>query len=271
MRPDAPIGVFDSGVGGLTVVRQLMSALPDENIVYFGDTARVPYGTKSRETVRAYAADDTAFLLSHHPKLIVIACSTVSSVALDVVEELATGTPVIGTLKPSARLAAEHSISKRIGVIGTSATVASNAYQLEINAIDESAHVFSKACPLFVPLAEEGFAYHEATRLIAREYLSELASEQIDTLVLGCTHYPILKKIIGEVMNEIAGEPVRIIDAAEAVASDVAAVLREKRLLNDSGQTGVRQFFVSDVPQKFRAVAELFLGMELGGVSQVRL
>lgn len=290
---DAPIGVFDSGVGGLTVVRALMRHLPNERLIYFGDTARVPYGTKSRETIRKYAADDTRFLLSHRPKLIVIACNTVSALALDIVSALAldavsvlardavtdlasaasphTESPrveTLGVIKAGAELAVKKSRSKCIGVIGTSATISSGAYQTEITALDAAAQVFSKACPLFVPLAEEGFLQHDATRLIAKEYLSPLLAERIDTLVLGCTHYPILRPVLEEVIEEAAGNRVEIIDSGEAVARQVAQTLQESNLLSKQ-ETMPPQFFVSDLPQKFQSVAELFLGVALGRIEVI--
>lgn len=262
-----PIGIFDSGIGGLTVVRKIRERLPNERLIYFGDTARVPYGTKSQPTVRRYAADDTRLLLKYQPKMIVVACNTVSALALDVVEHLGNGIPVLGVLKAGARLAVERSKTKHVGVIGTSATISSNAYPLEITKLDPSAEVYSKACPLFVPLAEEGFIRHDASRLIAKEYLSELLSHQIDSLVLGCTHYPILKPMIADVV----GEGVNIIDSAEAVAMEVEAVLRERELLNPATNSELPKVLVSDLPQKFKAMFELFLGISLPDVELIEI
>jgi len=263
----SPIGIFDSGVGGLTVVRQIRALLPNEPLVYFGDTARVPYGTKSQPTIRKYAADDARLLLKYDPKLIVVACNTVSALALDVVKELADNIPVLGVITAGARLAVEQSKIKRIGVIGTSATVNSGAYQSEIYRIEKNAFVFSKACPLFVPLAEEGFATHDATKLIAKEYLTELLEANIDALVLGCTHYPILRGAI----RETVGNSVTIIDSAEAIARDIKSTLTEKSLLNSSMPCVPLKLLVSDVPQRFKSIAEVFLGVELPGIELVEV
>ncbi len=262
----SPIGVFDSGVGGLTVVRKLRDLLPNEHLIYFGDTARVPYGTKSELTVRKYAAEDTALLLRYEPKLIVIACNTVSALALDTVEETAKGVGVLGVIKAGAKLAMEKSAEKRVGVIGTQATIASYAYQRELHRLDKDVQVFAKACPLFVPLAEEGFAQHEASKLIAKEYLAELLDSRIDTLILGCTHYPLLKPTI----QEVVGKGVELIDSAEAVAREVKAFLAEHRLLSDA-MPELPRVLVSDMPQRFRTVAERFLGFELGEIELVAL
>ncbi|HEY6953131.1 MAG TPA: glutamate racemase, partial [Bacteroidota bacterium] len=191
MKNARPIGVFDSGIGGLTVVRALMKHLPHENLVYFGDTARVPYGPKSAQVVREYAVQDTDELLKHNVKYIVVACNTVSAVALDVVQKRAR-VPVLGVIVPGAEAAAHATVKKRVGIIGTLGTVLSNAYTNAIRQIDPGIQVFSQPCPLFVPLAEEGWTSHAATELIAKEYLFPLTLEKIDTLILGCTHYPLL-------------------------------------------------------------------------------
>lgn len=262
----SPIGVFDSGVGGLTVVRKLRELLPNERLIYFGDTARVPYGTKSELTVRKYAVEDTSLLLRYEPKLIVVACNTVSALALDTVKETAKGIGVLGVIKAGARRAMEKSVKKRVGVIGTQATIASYAYQRELHGLDKDVQVFAKACPLFVPLAEEGFATHDATRLIAKEYLAELLDSHIDSLILGCTHYPLLKPTI----QEVVGKGVELIDSAEAIAHDVKTYLAERRLLSDE-MPQVPRLLVSDMPQRFRTVAERFLGFELGEIELVSL
>ena len=256
-----PIGVFDSGIGGLTVMRALTEQLPHENIVYFGDTARVPYGSKSPQTVREYAAQDTDFLMSHDVKMIVVACNTVSSVALDVVQKHA-NVPVVGVIIPGARAALNATKRNRIGVIGTVGTIASNAYVNAIRQLDAAATVVSQPCPLFVPLAEEGWVDQEATQLIAKEYLFPLKLQDIDALVLGCTHYPILKNAIAEVM----GSGVRLIDSGEAVARDVEQILTERKLINPSKHTANVQLFVSDIPYKFAEVGQRFLGRTLGKV-----
>ena len=256
-----PIGVFDSGIGGLTVVRALMKRLPYENIVYFGDTARVPYGPKSPQVVREYTAQDTAFLVGHSVKMIVVACNTVSSVALDVVQKHAK-VPVVGVIAPGAKAAVEATQNKRIGVIGTMGTIASNAYANAIRQLDASIQVIGQACPLFVPLAEEGWMEHKATDLIAKEYLFPMKLQKIDTLVLGCTHYPLLKDVIHRALNDAT----RLIDSGEAAAAEVEDVLDEQGIRNPSTQKANVQFFVSDIPHKFTEVGERFLGQKLGRV-----
>lgn len=258
-----PIGVFDSGIGGLTVVRALTRRLPHENIVYFGDTARVPYGPKSPQVIRAYAAQDTEFLLSKNVKMIVIACNTVSGVALDVVTKHA-DVPVVGVIHPGAAAAVAASRRKRVGVIGTVATINSNAYGIAIRQLDPDVKVFAQACPLFVPLAEEGWTHHRATELIAKEYLFPLKLEKIDTLVLGCTHYPLLKDVIAKVLDGT----VTLIDSGEATAQEVERILNAKQLRNPSSLKPHLQFYVSDVPAKFTEVGERFLGQKLGKVQR---
>ncbi|MEX2116618.1 MAG: glutamate racemase [Bacteroidota bacterium] len=264
MSASRPIGVFDSGIGGLTVVKALMHHLPHENIVYFGDTARVPYGPKSPQVVRTYAAEDTEVLIAHNVKLIVVACNTVSAVALDVVQKHSR-VPVVGVIVPGAEAAVAASSKKRVGVIGTAGTVLSKAYDNAIRQADPTIQVFSKACPLFVPLAEEGWVDHKATELIAREYLFPLTLEKIDTLVLGCTHYPILRKTINAVLNN----SVTLIDSGEATAAAVRRVLDESGLRNPSTMKPNLQFFVSDIPHTFTEVGERFLGQKLGKVHRV--
>jgi glutamate racemase len=264
MSTSRPIGVFDSGIGGLTVVRALTQHLPHENIVYFGDTARVPYGPKSSQVVREYAAQDTDVLLEHNVKMIVIACNTVSAVALDVVQKRAK-VPVTGVIIPGAQAAARASTKKRIGIIGTMGTIASNAYPNALRQIDATIQSFGQACPLFVPLAEEGWTDHKATELIAKEYLFPLTLEKIDTLILGCTHYPLLRSVIGKVIHH----GVTLIDSGEATAEAVALMLDELDLRNTSKLKPNLQFFVSDVPHKFTEVGERFLGQKLGKVHRV--
>jgi glutamate racemase len=264
MRTTRPIGVFDSGIGGLTVVHALTKTLPHENIVYFGDTARVPYGPKSPQTVREYAAQDADILLAHDVKLIVIACNTVSAVALDVVQKRSS-VPVVGVIGPGAEAAVAATNKKRVGVIGTVGTIASNAYVNAIRQLDPSIQVFGQACPLFVPLAEEGWTDHKATELVAKEYLFPLTLEKIDTLVLGCTHYPLLRQIISRVLHD----SVTLIDSGEAAASVVKQLLSEQGLLNESTMKPNLQFSVSDIPQKFSEVGERFLGQKLGRVHRV--
>jgi glutamate racemase len=264
---EAPIGIFDSGIGGLTVVKAIQAALPFERILYFGDTARVPYGTKSQVTIRKYAAADTAMLMRYQPKIIIVACNTVSALALDVVEKSCGNITVTGVLMAGAKLAAEKTRNNRIGVIGTQATVSSNAYGLAIKQLNPEIEVISQACPLFVPLAEEGFIDHPATKLIAAEYLTEITKKGIDTLVLGCTHYPILRKVI----EETVGPEIRIIDSAEAVALRTKELLTESGLLASNLKASAPHLLVSDLPQKFSMLYTLFMDSELPDVELVEV
>ncbi len=246
------------------MVRALLHHLPHENVVYFGDTARVPYGPKSAQVVREYAAQDTDVLLRYDVKAIVIACNTVSAMALDVVQKRAR-VPVMGVILPGAEAAVKSTSRKRIGVIGTQGTIKSSAYTHAIRQLDPTIQVFGRACPLFVPLAEEGWTSHKATELIAKEYLFPLTLEKIDTLVLGCTHYPLLRGVIGDVLHQ----SVTLIDSGEATALAVKKLLDEKGLSNMSTQKPRLQFFVSDVPDKFMELGERFLGQKLGRVQRV--
>ncbi len=248
--PKHPIGIFDSGVGGLTVFREIRRLFPHEDIVYFGDTARVPYGPKSRDTVINYSIQNARFLLQLGAKIIVVACNTAASVALPALKARF-AVPIIGVIEPGARMAVEATQNHRIGVIGTEGTVRSKAYMHAIQQIDPNQEVLGTACPLFVPLAEEGWEDHPVTRSVAQEYLHDLLSRNIDTLVLGCTHYPILKKTI----QEVAGNSVTLIDSAEAIARHLKEILPEPQ---SSGE-GHDQFFVSDNEQKFEQIARKIL------------
>ncbi len=259
-----PIGVFDSGIGGLTVVKRLNQCMPNENIVYFGDTARVPYGNKSNSTVIEYANEDARFLINKNVKIIVVACNTASSVALESLRKNF-DIPVIGMIEPGAKKALEVSASKRIGVIGTYATINNHAYSKKLLEMDKDVKVFEKACPLFVPLAEEGLIKHPATKLIAEEYLSELKEAKVDTLILGCTHYPILAETISEIM----GGDVKLIDSGQAASETVEKYLRGRGLKNDSVSAGTNRFYVSDIQTKFEQIAELFLGKKLDYFAKV--
>jgi len=259
-----PIGVFDSGIGGLTVVKALIHRLPHENIVYFGDTARVPYGPKSPQVVREYAAQDVEVLIERDVKMVVVACNTVSAVALDVVQKRAR-VPVLGMILPGAAAAVSASRSKRIGVIGTPATVNSGAYAHAIRLMDPSVQVFSQACPLFVPLAEEGWVDHQVTTLVAKEYLFPLKLEKIDTLILGCTHYPVLRHAIAAAVDA----HVSLIDSGESAAAEVERVLEGNGIRNRSREHPNLQFLVSDIPAKFTEVGERFLGRKMGRVLKV--
>lgn len=257
---DAPIGVFDSGVGGLTVVKSLRSRLPNEQIVYLGDTARIPYGTRSPETIERYAVQNAKFLEAMNIKMLVIACNTASALALSRLRELNAMMPTLGVIQPGAKQAVRASRTGRIGVIGTEATVASGAYARAIQGFNPTAEVVSLACPLFVALAEEGWTTHaEATRLVADTYLMPVRDSGIDTLVLGCTHYPILREVIAEVM----GPDITLIDSGTAVAEEVAILLAERDQLRIAEEPPRNHFYVTDAADRFRRVAELFLGAPL--------
>ncbi len=263
-----PIGVFDSGVGGLTVFKALEAALPGESFVYLGDTARVPYGPKSPETVSRYGIEAARFLGKHDGKMLVVACNTVSSVAMDEVAEEAR-VPVIGVILPGARRAVRLSSGGRIGVIGTRTTVASEAYPRAILALKEEAEVFSQPCPLFVPLAEEGWTDNDVARSVAETYLVSLKDAGVDTVVLGCTHYPLLKGVIGGVM----GPDVELVDSAEAVAAEVREWLRRERDLAapDGEAKPADRFYVTDSPAPFASVAERFLGRPVTLIGRARV
>ena len=254
-----PIGVFDSGLGGLTAVKELVKIMPYENIIYFGDTGRVPYGSRSRETIIKYAKQDAAFLNSNNVKMIIAACGTVSSVAGDMGSDLAI--PFTGVLQPTATAAATATRNKRVGVIGTTATIRSGSYRRALAAIDPELEVFDRDCPLFVPLVENGFIddKEEVTRLVAERYLTPLREAGIDTLILGCTHYPIIKHIISGVM----GNAVTLIDSGRETALYCAKLLEEQNLLCDSKNDGNCSFFVSDRVEGFAQTAEIFLGRNM--------
>jgi glutamate racemase len=260
------IGVFDSGIGGLTVVHALMRHLPHENITYFGDTARVPYGSKSAEVVREYAFEDTRFLLQQGVKLIVVACNTVSAVAIDDLKAQF-DIPIIGMIGPGADAALHATRNGRIGVIGTLATIASESYTRALHSRDASLQVHARPCPLFVPLAEEGWTDHPVSQMVADEYLGEVRQQGIDTLILGCTHYPILR----EVIQRTVGGNVTLIDSGEAAAREVERLLKEQGLLNASADQPNYSFFVSDVPQKFKQLGQIFLDRPDLRVTKVHL
>ncbi|MCL4539535.1 MAG: glutamate racemase [Bacteroidetes bacterium] len=263
--PESPIGVFDSGIGGLTVVRQLMNLLPNENIVYFGDTARVPYGNKSFDVIREYAVQDAKFLISKGVKLIVIACNTASALAMDVVQAHSP-VPTIGVIEPTAGEALKLARSKGVGVIGTLSTIGSSAYSSAIRRRDPDVKIMAQACPLFVPLAEEGMFDHQVTELIGREYLSAF-SGKIDVLILGCTHYPLLRNTI----SKILGSGVELVDAGEATAKAVLELLTSTQMVNRQKSRPRYEFYVSDFPQKFNEIAESFLGRKLEFVRKVQV
>ena len=251
----APIGVFDSGLGGLTVAHEIMRQLPGESLIYFGDTARVPYGPKSPETVRRYSREIAHFLLEQGVKAIVVACNTATAHALPMLEsEL--DVPVLGVVGPGARAAVKGTRNGHIGVIGTEGTIRSGAYVRAIHAESPEAKVTALACPLLVPLVEEGWTNHDATWSIAEEYLAPLLKDDVDTLVLGCTHYPLLKAVIGK----IVGRSVRLIDSAEETAADTRRMLQENDLANEGTTPPSYRFIASDDPQQFLRLGQRFLG-----------
>lgn len=265
MHDSRPIGVFDSGVGGLTVVRALTEALPGERLVYLGDTARVPYGTKSPEVVTRYALQNARFLLRREIKLLVVACNTASAMALSALGTLEV--PVLGVIGPGAKAAALATRSGKVGVIATDGTLRSGAYQKALLEARADLRVEAKACPLFVPLAEEGWLEGDVPTKVARSYLSELVERDVDTLVLGCTHYPLLKKVIGEVM----GPAVRLVDSAEATARVVAERLEQDGLSSANEAGPEHAYFVTDVPERFCEVGARFLGAPIRHAEQVDL
>lgn len=250
---EAPIGVFDSGVGGLTVAREIMRQMPNEKIIYFGDTARVPYGSKSKETVTRFSRQIARFLQSHDVKTIVVACNTASAYAIEELEaEL--DIPVIGVVKPGARMAVDVTCNGKIGVIATEGTIGSGLYTKYIKSLREDAVIYGKACPLFVPLVEEGLWQDPVTVEIARRYLTELIDLDIDTLILGCTHYPLIRSVIGQVM----GEEVTLVNPAYETAIALKKLLAEKGLLSEVAPplgSNPYQFYVSDGAEKFKQFA----------------
>lgn len=260
-----PIGVFDSGIGGLTVVRALMERAPFENIVYFGDTARVPYGIKSVSTITSYALQITEFLLRQEVKLLVIACNTMAAVAREAVAALSP-VPVLDVIDAGARSAVADPSARSLGVIGTPATINSNAYARAIYRYAPDVRIFSQACPLFVPLVEEGWLDHPVTRLTAQEYLAPVLAEHIDTLVLGCTHYPLLKATL----RDVVGPDIRLVDSAEAMAAATASLLLETGLSNPDILPPDYRFYVTDVPLRFQAIGERFLGRALPNVELIK-
>ncbi len=254
MASSDPIGLFDSGIGGLTVLHEIIAKLPRENTVYLGDTARSPYGTKSVETVLRYSFENAEFLLQKRVKLVVVACNTSTAVALGPLRsELPV--PVVGVIEPGARGALKKTRNKRVGVIGTEATIQSGAYTEALKRLDRTVEVYSRACPLFVPLVEEGWLDNEVVDRTVESYLAGFKRSGIDTLILGCTHYPLLKKAIRKFM----GREVRLVDSAEETAHEVSRVLKEKSLERERGK-GAASFFVTDVPDRFIKVGRRFMG-----------
>ena len=257
----APIGVFDSGIGGLTVAHEIIRQLPNESIIYFGDTARVPYGPKSPDTVRRYSREIATFLRDEGVKALVIACNTATAHALSSLRE-SFDMPVIGVIEPGARAAVAATRRGHIGVIGTSGTIKSGAYERAIKKLDPDLRVTARACPLFAPLVEEGWTDHEATRLIAREYLEPLLEEHVDTVVLGCTHYPLLKTLLADEL----GSRVCLIDSAAETAAETARTLAAAEVAAGGAEDPVYRFIASDDPLQFLQLGQRFLGGTIEGV-----
>ena len=264
MSAEAPIGVFDSGVGGLTVVHEIVRRLPNESILYFGDTARVPYGPKSEETVRRYSREATAYLMSRGVKAVVIACNTATAHAYEDLRGFLR-VPVVGVIEPGARAAAQATRSNRVGVIGTAGTIRSGAYDYAVRDLLPEARVYAQPCPLFVPLVEEGWSTHEVARLAAQEYLRPLQEVDVDVLILGCTHYPLLRDVIAQTM----GPTVSLVDSAAETALEVETTLQAANLLNPAQTAGRLTFVASDSPLRFREVGRRFLGDVVRDVERV--
>lgn len=260
-----PIGVFDSGIGGLSVVKELRRLLPKEDIVYFGDTARLPYGTKSKETIIRFSLENAEFLVSRGVKMIVIACHSSSSAALDDLTRKI-DRPVVGVIEPGARAALGHGATKKIGIIGTQATVASGTYDRVLRELGFRGEIIGRACPLFVPLVEEGWLDRKITYLAAEEYLTPLLRDKIDVLILGCTHFPLLKDVIGQVMRGV-----ELVDPAVETASAVQELLAEKKMLKTSDRNGDLSIYLSDLSPNFKEIGQRFLGEPLVDVAVVKM
>ncbi|MBI5574402.1 MAG: glutamate racemase [Elusimicrobia bacterium] len=260
-----PIGIFDSGLGGLTVLKELIRILPSENIIYFGDTARVPYGTKSKNAVRNFSRQITKFLIRHDVKLILVACNTASALALNDIKKIAKKIPVVGVIKSGVRAAVSETVNKKIGIIGTSATIKSESYKSAIKRLGGKIKIIQQPCPLFVPLVEEGWIDSKITEDIAKIYLYPLKKAGCDVVILGCTHYPMIKKII----RQVVGKKIKLIDSAKEVSKDVKKILSNKGLIRMAKSRGNLKFYVSDAPDKFSKLSKIFLGKFISDVKKV--
>ncbi len=265
LKRDRPIGIFDSGIGGLTVVKEIIEALPNEDIIYFGDTARLPYGNKSPQTVIKFSSENVKFLLRFGVKFIIVACNTSSSLALPSLRKRFQ-VPILGVVKPAVKKAVEISPTGRIGIIATRSTVASMCYQRQVKRMGLRFKSFAQACPLFVPLAEEGWLDNQVTLEVARQYLRPLVKKNIDTLILGCTHYPLLKKVIRKVL----GKKIQFVDSAQELAAQAREILAKKALGSRRKPTSAkRRFYVSDEPLRFKKIGRRFLGKRIKSVQKV--
>lgn len=269
MDKNAPIGVFDSGVGGLTVAREIMRQIPNERIVYFGDTARVPYGSKSKDNIIKFSRQIIRFLQTENVKAIVIACNTVSALALDEMQQ-EFDLPILGVVKPGAKVAVETTVNKRIGLIGTEANIRSGVYTRYIKSLDDEAKVFEKACPLFVPLVEEGWLHDDITLQVASRYLEELKEKDIDTLIMGCTHYPLIRSTIRKVM----GDKVNLVNPAYETAIELKNLLERDNLANKcdvDSPSSMYRFYVSDAEEKFKLFANSILPFDITMTKQINI
>ena len=265
----APIGVFDSGVGGLTVAREIMRQIPNERIVYFGDTARVPYGSKSKDNIIKFSRQIIRFLQTENVKAIVIACNTASALALDEMQQ-EFDLPILGVVKPGAKVAVETTANKRIGLIGTEANIRSGVYTRYIKSLDDEAKVFEKACPLFVPLVEEGWLHDDITLQVASRYLEELKEKDIDTLIMGCTHYPLIRSTIRKVM----GDKVNLVNPAYETAIELKNLLERDNLANKcdvDSPSSMYRFYVSDAEEKFKLFANSILPFDITMTKQINI
>ena len=269
MDKNAPIGVFDSGVGGLTVAREIMRQMPNERIVYFGDTARVPYGSKSKDNIIKFSRQIIRFLQTENVKAIVIACNTASALALDEMQQ-EFDLPILGVVKPGAKVAVETTANKRIGLIGTEANIRSGVYTRYIKSLDDEAKVFEKACPLFVPLVEEGWLHDDITLQVASRYLEELKEKDIDTLIMGCTHYPLIRSTIRKVM----GDKVNLVNPAYETAIELKNLLERDNLANKcdvDSPSSMYRFYVSDAEEKFKLFANSILPFDITMTKQINI
>lgn len=265
-KKNNPIGIFDSGIGGLTVLKEIFKVLPNEDTIYLGDTARVPYGIRSPETVMRYSFENTNFLVSKNIKLLVIACNTASSIALNKIKG-EVHIPVIGVIEPGAKASVKSTKNKKIGVIGTEATIKSSAYKKAITSIDSSIEVFGLPCPLFVSLVEEGWTQNEIAAMTAEKYLSAMKSKKIDTLVLGCTHYPLLENIIRNVM----GNDVFLVDSAVETAKEIKNIIETNSIEKELKTAPRREFYVTDSPERFVTVGGRFLEQKIEHIEKINL
>lgn len=259
-----PVGIFDSGIGGLTVLKEIRAEVPREDIVYFGDTARVPYGTKSKETITKFSIDNVNFLKGFDVKIVVVACNTASSLSLEILKDKFS-IPIIGVIEPGAKQALETTKNGRIGVIGTKSTIGSGAYEHCLKRLDSSVKVYSESCPLFVPFVEEGWLEGDVITKVAKTYLDQLKSFKIDTLILGCTHYPLLSEVIQNIM----GDSVQLVNSAEETAKEARKLLERLKLSNRRKEQQATHFYVSDEPEQFRTLGERFLGRSIKSVTKV--